>query len=359
MSLVKRISRESMSFDGFIVTDGTSIIDAIKKLNTNKVIVFVVSNSDRRLLGSITDGDVRRALLKGKNVDEPVTSIMQSRPSFIKLPALDHDCLHLMQSNTISSLPVLDDLMHIHELVFIEEKKDHSHNINDDFKKEALIMAGGFGTRLMPLTKDCPKPMLKVDGKPLLELIINNLKNYGYSKIYISVHYLANQIKEYFKDGSDLDIEIEYLYEDKPLGTAGCLDSLRKKINNSFLVMNGDIITSIDFDGLLSFHLNQKSNATMVVRPQEIKSEFGIVSTDDLEITGFKEKPVYVSYINTGIYILSPDIFNYLDGRKKDMPDLFLDMKKNGLKTIAYPMHEDWRDIGNIDQYNKLKNEKI
>tara|TARA_B110000444_G_C18827142_1_gene590982 strand:- start:1204 stop:2283 length:1080 start_codon:yes stop_codon:yes gene_type:complete len=359
MSAFTRLSVKDKSFKDFLITDDFSIIDAIKSLNVNKKIVYVISSKNNELVGSMTDGDVRRSLLSGQDVNESISCAMNKKTHFLYDNSSDQDCLNLLKENKISSAPILDSNKNIIEFIFISNNSEGAKYKNHDFDKSALIMAGGFGTRLMPLTSNCPKPMLPINNKPMLELIINNLIKHDFKKIYISVHYLADQIKDYFGDGKKFNIEIDYLEEEKPLGTAGCLDGLRKKITNPFLVMNGDIITSVDFNGLMSFHLNQESDATMVVRPQEIKSDFGVVSTKDLEIVGFEEKPVYVSYINTGIYILNSNIFSYLDGDKKDMPDLFLDMQKNGLKTVAYPMHEDWKDIGNINEYNEIKNAKI
>ncbi|MDA0753778.1 MAG: nucleotidyltransferase family protein [Candidatus Marinimicrobia bacterium] len=359
MSSLSRISVEDLPTKDFLITEDKKIIDAIKTLNKNKKIVYVVSKDDFKLCGSITDGDIRRSLLGGFDVKSSVCEAMQATPKFLNKVTSDKECIDYINKHQVSSLPILDKKGRIVELVFKINNFENKESIDNNIERSALIMAGGMGKRLMPLTKNCPKPMLLINNKPMLEIIINNLKKYGYNKIFISVNYLANHIKDYFKDGSILDVEITYVEENKPLGTAGCLYHLRNKVNGPLLVMNGDIITSVNFEGLISFHLKQRSDATMVVRPHEVQSDFGVVSTHDLDIIGFEEKPVYVSYINTGIYMLNPGIFNYLDGSRKDMPNLFLDMKKDRLRTIAYPMHEDWKDIGNKEEYNSIKDEKF
>jgi NDP-sugar pyrophosphorylase family protein len=213
-----------------------------------------------------------------------------------------------------------------------------------------VIMAGGMGTRMRPYTEDCPKPLLPVAGKPMLEHIIERAKLEGFSQFIIAIHYLGHMIEECFGDGEQLGVEIAYLKENAPLGTAGALSLLNPKPRLPFVVTNGDVITDIRYGELLDFHVRHAAAATMAVRIHEWQHPFGVVQMQGVEIVGFEEKPVARTHINAGVYVLDPSVLNLLDDDQRcDMPTLFERLQVKNNRTVAYPMHEPWLDVGRPD----------
>ncbi|MCW7471412.1 nucleotidyltransferase family protein [Leptospira kanakyensis] len=327
-----------------------SIESAIKNLDETALQVVLVVDESNSLLGTVTDGDIRRGLLKGLDMNKPIQTIMNSN-SFVVLPTMSSDLvLQLMKANKIHQIPIVD-----------ENRKVFGLHVLDDIllpnKMENLfvIMAGGKGVRLRPYTENCPKPLLPVAGKPILEHIIERAKADGFYKFIISIHYLGHMIEEYFQDGKKWNVEIEYLREETPLGTAGALSLIKEKFTLPFLVSNGDVLTHIRYSDLLDFHVDHKATATMAVRLHEWQHPFGVVHTKGVDIIDFEEKPVYKTHVNAGIYALSSDIIPYLKNNEyMDMPTLFSKIKNSTKKTIVYPMHESWMDIGRPDDYESL-----
>jgi NDP-sugar pyrophosphorylase family protein len=220
-----------------------------------------------------------------------------------------------------------------------------------------VIMAGGKGMRMRPLTDDCPKPMVMIAGKPMLEHIIQRGKLEGFSHFVLAIHYLGHMIEEYFSDGSRLGVRIDYLREESPLGTAGALGLLDPRPNEPFVVSNGDVVTDIRYGELLDFHNRHQASATMAVRAYELQHPFGVVQTRGVDIIGFEEKPVVRSYINAGVYVVSPDaLVDLTGGTPCDMPALFERLQHRSKRTVAYPMHEPWLDVGRPDDLNKANN---
>jgi len=217
-----------------------------------------------------------------------------------------------------------------------------------------VIMAGGKGKRLRPLTENCPKPLLNIAGKPILEHIITKARNNGFGKFIISVNYLGDMIKDYFSDGSNLNVSIDYLHESLPLGTAGSLSMLEFRPSTPILVSNGDVMTDINYGEFLDFHRAHDSYATMAVRRHEWTHPFGVVHTDNLRIVGFEEKPIFHTYINAGIYVLNPESLDLMVRNEYcDMPELFKRCQMALKNTLAYPMYETWMDIGMYDDFEK------
>jgi len=213
-----------------------------------------------------------------------------------------------------------------------------------------IIMAGGKGTRLRPHTENCPKPMLPLGGKPMLEHIIERAKAEGFQHFVISIYYLGHMVEDYFGDGSRWDVRIEYLREKSPLGTAGAIGLMTSRPNVPFVVTNGDVITDIHYGELLDFHIRQDAIATMAVRVHEWQHPFGVVQTQGVDIVGFEEKPISRSHINAGIYVLDSDALDIMiDDAYCDMPTLFERLKSKDKRTVAYPMHEPWLDVGRPD----------
>ena len=324
---------------------GATIQQAIHSLeNSCMQIVLAVSN-ENKLLGTITDGDIRRGLLKGLNLDSSIEEVMYRNPLVVPPDIGRELVLQLMQANKIHQLPVVDREgvvvgLHLWESIVSPTAIDNP----------MVIMAGGRGTRLGSHTENCPKPMLEVGGKPMLQHIIERAVTDGFQNFIISLHYLGNMIEEYFGDGNKWGVSIEYLREELPLGTAGCLSIISNEPRVPFVVTNGDVLTDIRYSDILDFHVRHNAIATMAVRQYEMQNQFGVVKTKGVEIEGFEEKPIYRSHINAGIYVLNPVALNHLEAKQYcDMPVLYERIKQTAGRIIVYPMHEPWLDVGRPD----------
>jgi len=302
----------------------------------------MVADEDRKLLGTITDGDIRRGLLRGLTLDSNVNEIMRKNPLVAPEGMSQTLIRQLMTANKVQQIPEIDMEGYIICLHTWDE-----FVTTEKISNKLVIMAGGKGTRLRPYTKNCPKPMLLVGGKPILQHIIERARGEGFNKFLLSVHYLGKMIEDHFGDGSKLDVTIEYIHEKSPLGTAGSLSMISKLVDEPFIVTNGDVITDIRYSDLLEFHKRQESVGTMAVRLHELQYPFGVVHMDGLNIVGFEEKPIARSHINAGVYALSPiALYELNQGESCDMPALFERLQAKSHKTIAYPMHEPWLDVG-------------
>lgn len=335
-----------------VIIDSTvSIKDALKVIDKEALRVALVVD-DNKLVGMVTDGDVRRGILKGIELSAPVREVMNSNPVSANVSLSSNELKLLMQSRKILSLPIVDDksqlvgLKTLHETLSIDKREN-----------PVFIMAGGFGTRLRPLTDCCPKPMLEVGGKPMLETLMKHFKSCGFYKFYISTHYLPEVIMDYFGNGDKFDVEITYVHEEKPLGTGGALSLLPDSLPKQPLIMiNGDILTNVDFSKVLDFHIKQESDATMCVRDYEIKVPFGVIEGEGHEITAMVEKPTYRYFVNAGIYIISNHIIKtLLKNERLDMPGLFERKQAEGLKILKFPIHEYWLDVGRHDDFKKAQ----
>ncbi len=321
---------------------GSTIQQAIYSLEKSGMQIVIVVAENNKLVGTLTDGDIRRALLKGSNLDSSIDQIVHRNPLVIPPGVARELILQLMKVNVIRQLPMVDENGCVVGLYVWDSIIGPTlcENI-------MVIMAGGKGTRLHPHTENCPKPMLEVGGKPILQHIIERANRDGFHNFIISLHYLGEMIEDYFGDGAKFGVNIQYLREQNPLGTAGCLSLIKEIPRLPFVVTNGDVLTDINYNELLNFHIRHSADATMAVRQHEIQNQFGVVKTSGIEIDGFEEKPIYRSHVNAGIYVLNPESLNYLIHEQHcDMPTLFQLLKENFMKTVAYPMHEPWLDVG-------------
>jgi dTDP-glucose pyrophosphorylase len=330
----------------------SSIQDAIRSLDESGLQIAIAVEEDR-LAGTITDGDIRRGLLRGLTLASPIVEIIHRDP-FIVPPALRQETvLQLMQANRIHQMPVVDEggrIIGLH--VWDELQVPH---VRPDV---IVIMAGGKGTRLRPYTENCPKPMLSVGGKPMLEHIIERARSESFERFIISLNYLGHVIEEHFGDGSDRGVRIDYIREQAPLGTGGALSLLAPRPEGPFLVTNGDVLTAVRYSEILDFHRRHGAAATMAVRAHEWQHPFGVVRTEGMDIVGFDEKPIYRSHVNAGIYVLEPRALDLLEPRAPcDMPTLFERLKAASERTIVYPMHEPWLDIGRPADLEQARSE--
>lgn len=342
-----------MNWKKSLLPAGSTLKQAIKNLDKSALQIAMVISEDNVLQGTITDGDVRRGLLKGMDMDSPVEKIIFRDPLVVP-PEMSRDMvLYLMRANKIHQVPVVDEQRRIVGLHLWDEIGKQDIRLNT-----MVIMAGGMGTRLRPHTENCPKPLLPVAGKPMLEHIIEKAKADGFEHFVLAVHYLGHMIEAYFGDGGKWQVKIEYLREESPLGTAGALSLLPSKPTHPVLVSNGDVLTDVRYGELVEFHNRHEAAATMAVRLHQWQHPFGVVKTRGVEITGFEEKPTYRSHVNAGVYVLAPKSFDLLTpGEHCDMPTLFEKLRQEGEKTIVYPMHEPWLDVGRSEDYDQANND--
>ena len=336
-----------------ILPINATISDVIVNLNKVGRLVMVV-NDDGILEGTITDGDLRRGLLKGLDMNSPIVSIVH-HDALVVPPELQRESvIQLMEANNIQQVPIVDEHHHVIGLHLWKDIATPSPRPN-----LMVIMAGGMGTRLRPDTENCPKPLLQIAGKPILEHIIDRAKLEGFNHFLFSINYLGNMIEEYFSNGERFGVEIDYLREKTPLGTAGALSLIETIPEKPFIVNNGDVISDIRYSELLDFHSRHKAVATMAVRSHEWEHPFGVVPTQGVEIVGFEEKPTYRTHINAGVYVLDPTALSELiTAEQCDMPTLFERLKSNAKQTVAYPMYEPWLDIGRPDDLEQANTEE-
>jgi dTDP-glucose pyrophosphorylase len=316
--------------------------DAIRCLNDSSMKIALVVNAQGVLEGTISDGDIRRGLLKGLDLGSSIESITH-RNALVVPPSFGRDMvMQLMRSNQLQQIPVVDEQQRVVGLHLWNEITTPPPRAN-----LMAIMAGGKGTRLMPHTENCPKPMVLVAGKPMLQHIIERSQQEGFNHFVLAINYLGHMIEEYFGDGSRFGVKIDYLREQTSLGTVGALSLLARRPEASFVVTNGDVITDIRYGELLDFHIRHDATATMAVRVHEWQHPFGVVHIKGVDIVGFEEKPIARTHINAGVYALSPDALDELiQGEHCDMPTLFERIQAKLLRTVAYPMHEPWLDVG-------------
>ncbi|WP_078125510.1 nucleotidyltransferase family protein [Leptospira alexanderi] len=334
---------------------GSTIQDVIRNLDESALQIALIVSEENHLIGTITDGDIRRGLLRGLDLSSPIDSIV-FRESLVVTPQMSREMVvQLMQANKIHQLPIVDKQRKVVGLYLWDEILTPSQRSNT-----FIIMAGGKGTRLLPHTENCPKPLLPVAGKPMLEHIITRAKSEGFVKFLIAIHYLGHMIEDYFGDGSRFDINIEYIKEEEALGTAGALSLITKFPSEPFLITNGDVMTDIRYGELLDFHIRHGASATMAVRLHEWQHPFGVVRIKGVDIVDFEEKPVYRSHVNAGIYALNPETLYFLKvGIHCDMPALFSRLSAEGNRTIVYPMHEPWIDVGRPDDLKKVNSIEV
>lgn len=305
----------------------------------------LVVDAELRLVGTVSDGDLRRAFLRGLTLTSPVCEVMNRNPITLNADAAPEIALELMRDKIIRHIPVVDS-----------DKRIVALRSLDDFLRPrqrsnwVVIMAGGEGVRLRPLTEDLPKPMVPLGDRPLLQVIAENLKVLGFTRFYISVNYRADAIIRHFGDGSRMGLDIRYLREDKPLGTAGPLGLLPDPPDEPFIVMNGDIITKMHFPSMLDFHVEHSAAATMAVREYNVQVPYGVIKVDDMVISSIEEKPTQRHLISGGIYVFSPEVLRLIPADQRyDMPSLFNDLTVNNLSAVPFFLREYWLDIGHLE----------
>jgi dTDP-glucose pyrophosphorylase len=336
------------------LTPQATILDAIGVIDRNEFKVGLVVDSDHRLLGVVTDGDVRRGILKGIPTDAPVTRIMNPDFKFARPDDEPGAIFRLMKKTLLRHIPLLDQQRRVIGLRtladFVTPRRDRNW---------VVIMAGGLGTRLRPLTEDCPKPMLPVGDKPILEHIVDRFASAGFSRIFIAVNYKSHMIESHFGDGSPWGVTIEYLYETKALGTIGAVSLLPRRPERPVVVMNGDLMTKVPWSRLIDFHEENGRLATVGVREYDFQVPYGVVEVDGPRLTGLVEKPVEKFFVNAGIYVLEPEVLDLIPkGEHFDVTTLLNRLIHEGRHPAVFPIREYWIDVGRMEDYVRANADK-
>jgi dTDP-glucose pyrophosphorylase len=336
-----------------IVYKSTSIIEVLKIIDkSTKQLALVVDDNDK-LIGTINDGDIRRAMLNDIPLTNSIENIYFKTPTVVDINTSKQEIINICTIKKIHQIPIVDNNGNIIGLEVLDEliKKDTKTN-------KVVLMVGGLGTRLRPLTNKTPKPMLHVGGKPILQTIVERFANYGFINIIMCVNYKSNIIQDYFGNGEKFGVNIEYVLEDKRMGTAGALSLVKDKLNDPFFVMNGDLLTNINFEHMMDYHQVNNSSATMGVREYDFQVPYGVVNIDDGNIKSIEEKPVHKFFVSGGVYILNNNILNFIpEDEFFDMPTLFENIIDNNMKSISFPIREYWLDIGRVEEFEKANNE--
>ncbi len=329
-----------------LIDPGATITDAVQRLDLAGTGALLLGDSAGKLQGLLTDGDVRRALLRGVSFDQPCSSIATAEPVCVDEGALAAEALRIMNQREVNHLPVVDASGTLTGLLLRRDL------VNDEtVPVSAVIMAGGFGSRLRPLTNAVPKPMLPVGDRPLLERTIARLRDSGIRRVNVTTHHLADQIKSHFGDGEAMGVDIHYVSEERPLGTVGGL-KLVDQLKEPVLVINGDILTGVNFGDLVGFHRKSGADATVCVRKYEVQVPYGVVDVDGIWLQGVREKPSVGFFVNAGIYLLEPGVQKYIpEGERFDMTDLIARLLADGRRVATFPIVEYWLDVGQPADY--------
>jgi len=324
-----------------IVSDNLSVMETIKAIQDGGLRIVFVVDSGKKLLGVVTDGDVRRSILRGIPLDSSVKEIMNKTPLVALNGTSKAELDLLLESYAMDHIPLVTrDRI----LIGVHVRSGYMSQVRPNI---VVLMAGGKGTRLRPLTDSCPKPLLAVGGTPILEIIIKNLKQFGFRKFFISINYEGARLQEYFGDGKSLGVEINYIKEDKYLGTAGALSLLPITTKEPLLVMNGDILTSLNFAELLDSHSSGGNDITLCSYIYDMQVPYGVLEVDGVNLVSCVEKPMYTFFVNGGIYVISIDVLEFVPKNSYfDMTDLLSTTLDNCKKVCVFPIHEYWIDVG-------------
>lgn len=338
-----------------LILPSTTILNAIRIIDDSSKQIGIVVDEERRLLGTVTDGDIRRGILKGISLEGPVRNVMNPHPVTARWNESREKILAVMRLKDLRHVPVLDEDGRVLSVEFF-----HEIAVPEGMEAEnwVVLMAGGTGSRLRPLTDEFPKPLLRVGGKPILETILENFIEYGFRRFFLSVNYRAEMLEEHFGDGSRWGVDIRYLREKESMGTAAPLGLLPEPPTRPILVMNGDLLTRINFRQLLEYHNDHRPAATMCVREYQYQIPYGVVRMEKYLLQDIEEKPVHRCFVNAGIYVLEPGVLEYIPRNTRlDMPELFQRLLKEGREARAFPIREYWIDIGRMDDLEKAKGE--
>lgn len=333
-----------------LIPQSSTIRQALEKLNdlAADAILFAIDD-EGGLIGSLTDGDVRRGLISGKALEDPVSDFVQPKPKFITKDNYDIQNVIELREGGFRILPVVDVQNRIVNVI-------NFRYVNSYLPMDAIIMAGGKGTRLLPMTKDTPKPLLKIGGKAIIEHGIDRLRKFGVDDIWISINYLGDQIEKAFKTGESKGIQIQYIEEDKPLGTIGSVSYAEGLMHDYVLITNSDILTELDYEEFFLDFLEKGADMSIVTIPYRVDVPYAVLETSNHHIVSFKEKPTYTYYSNGGIYLIKRELLNRIPkGTFYNSTDLMQDLVQNGFNVVSFPLRQYWLDIGKPDDFEKAQ----
>ena len=335
----------------FCIRDSVSIRECMGVIGQNKQGIALVVDLRGRLLGTVTDGDIRRFILEGGSIDERVSKVMWTNPLSASTGTSENEIRNLMNKYLVRNIPILDEkgcparIVHLRDLASEGEAG-----------QTAVIMAGGEGKRLRPMTEKTPKPMLKVNGKPILETIIRGFAKSGIGNIYIAINYKADVIESYFKDGSRYGVKISYLREKKKLGTVGALSLLPETPSRPLLMINGDVVTDTNFLQLIEFHKQHRCVMTVAAIQYRFHIPYGVLHMANHYLLGIEEKPQQMFHCNAGIYVINPEVLSIIPKETEfHMTDLMNELVKRGLPITAFPLFEHWVDIGQVEDFKRAR----
>lgn len=330
-----------------LISPDLQISNVIEVIDLNSQQIAIVTDDEGKLIGTVTDGDIRRGILKKIPLSCPVSQIMNPHP--IAIPKMNDrkSIINILKANKIRHLPVIDEFRHVIGIERLEAQ------LSDFHSNWVVIMAGGRGKRLKSLTDECPKPMLKIGGKPVLQTILEQFIRQGFTRFCISVNYKSIQIKEYFGDGTWMGAKIVYIDEKQRMGTAGSLSLFPFETQEPVIVLNGDILTKLSFEQLIDFHRDHKAKATIAVAMYDFQLPYGLIKANKDHLIGFEEKPVFSSFINAGIYVLNPEVLSCVPKNSYfDMNNLFKILLENEEPVCIFPIREYWADIGEMGSFH-------
>ena len=338
--------------DEIKINQNASIKEALEVIDKGAIKVAVVLSGDGSLLGMLSDGDIRRALLKGMSLDDSITGITNKHPVVANINDTKERILELANEKKLHQIPIISN----GKLIGIQDIREFLAPKNKPNK--VILMVGGLGTRLRPLTNDVPKPMLDVGNKPILHTIVENFAKYGYTDIIMCVNYKFEIIKEYFGNGDKFGVKIEYVLENQRMGTAGALSLLKERPKDDFFVMNGDLLTNVNFEYLHEYHKDSNALASICIRKYEMQVPYGVVNVRANKVTSIEEKPTQSFFVSAGIYMFSPIVLDFIPkGVFYDMPTLFSELLKHDFPIHPFPIREYWLDIGRMDEYRRANDE--
>lgn len=341
------------SVENLKLSPKSTIREALHIIDTGAMQIAIVVDEHDRLIGTLTDGDIRRGLLNNLSLDASIESIVFKTPTVATLSDTKEEILKKALNKKLHQIPIVDEENRVIGIKEIEELVKSQPKPN-----KVILMVGGLGTRLYPLTETTPKPMLKVGNKPILQTIVEKFAEYGFINIVMCVNYKSHIIQDYFGDGSNFGVNIEYILEEQRMGTAGALSLFNVIPGEPFFVMNGDLLTNVNFEHLLDYHISQNAIATMGVREYDFQVPYGVVNVNGNQILSIEEKPTHKFFVSAGIYMLSPEVLSMIPKNEfYDMPTLFEALIKHGKTTISFPIREYWLDIGRMEEYERANSE--
>lgn len=329
------------------------ITEAIAAIDATEAKIAIVVDEAGRLSGTVTDGDIRRGILAGRRLEEPVAAIMNRKPARAQVGDAPAVVQARMRANHFRQMPIVDVDGRVVDVRLLSDVAGAA--LKDNL---VVLMAGGMGTRLKPLTEETPKPLLAVGDQPILETILESFVAHGFRRFRIALNYKADMVQAHFGDGSKWGVELGYLRETTPLGTAGALTLLDEAPTDPLIVMNGDILTKVNFEDLLHYHLDHRVAATLAVRQYEFQVPFGVVDAQDHRLLGIAEKPTQELLVSAGIYVLDPSVLQLLPaGRRCDMPSILTQLVAMKREVAVFPVREYWIDIGQMDDFQRANGE--